>query len=87
MDDREDQLRSAFLDMLAHLAGASAAYEKFAGSVTKKGERDAFYNTRSKDFRHALVRARRAFKTLFHLGEGEEPPVSKYEEEKRAPNI
>lgn len=85
--DREKKIRSAFIDMLANLRASVYSYERFAGSSTKKGERDAFFNTRSKDYNNAIVRADRAFKELFPNEAGAEPNISKYLAEKRVPNI
>jgi hypothetical protein len=52
------RLKNALMDATAHLAGATSAYEHFAGNSKRAGVRDALYSTRLSDFKRALERAR-----------------------------
>jgi hypothetical protein len=50
--------REALIDAVAHLAGATSAYETYAGNVDRRSVRDALFHTRVKDFRDAIIRTR-----------------------------
>lgn len=60
MTSLEKKLLEALLDATAHLAGATSAYERFAGNSKRAGVRDALYSTRLSDFKKATERARAA---------------------------
>ena len=60
----------AFKDATAHLAGATSAYETYAGNSKRAGVRDAVYSTRLKDFQKATERARAALRALDGEGDG-----------------
>lgn len=50
----------ALRDCAAHLAGATSAYERFAGKLGRRSVQDALFSTRLRDFEAALERARAA---------------------------
>lgn len=58
------KLYEALMDATAHLAGATSAYETFAGNSKRAGKRDALYSTRLADFQKALERARKALEEI-----------------------
>jgi post-segregation antitoxin (ccd killing protein) len=62
--DEIERLNEALKDAVAHLAGAASAYEKYAKRGRNRrvanGMVDPFFLTRSRDFRCAAERGRRA---------------------------
>jgi alpha-amylase/alpha-mannosidase (GH57 family) len=65
LTDRETELDSAFLDILASLVAAVSSYENYAGNSKRPGVRDALYNTRLADYKQAIQRARHRYRELF----------------------
>jgi hypothetical protein len=59
---RIDNLEEALKDVTAHLAGATSAYETYAGKLGRKSAQDALFTTRLSDFNNALERARSTLK-------------------------
>lgn len=49
--------RDALMDVVAHLAGAVSAYEKYARRYKARGPSDPFFTTRLADFKKAADRA------------------------------
>jgi hypothetical protein len=60
LEQRVRELEEALEDAVAHLAGATSAYETFAGNSKRAGVRDALYTTRLSDFKKATERTRAA---------------------------
>lgn len=58
LNAREEKLRDALMDGVAHLAAAVSAYEKFVGRADRRGHRDPFFSTRFSDFTKAEERTR-----------------------------
>lgn len=58
------ELAEAFIDISAHLIGATSSYKEFAGNSKRAGRRDALYTTRLRDYKRACARARKMAKKL-----------------------